>query len=78
MIVIAVTLLNLNMTAKLKATFVIKINILVSNYTIQYQILNSCRIRRLRCVSSHKQITGIDELLVSARQILSQAMKELR
>ena len=30
-----------------------------------------CRIRRLRCVSSHKQIVGIEELLVSARQTLS-------
>jgi len=27
------------------------------------------RIRSLRCVSSHKQIVGIEELFVSARQI---------
>jgi len=38
---VVVTLLNLNMITKLKATFLIKSNILVSNYIIQYQILNN-------------------------------------
>jgi hypothetical protein len=47
MILIVVTLLNLNMTNKLKATFVIKSNILVSNYTILYQILDNVSIHRI-------------------------------
>ena len=40
-------------------------------YVYKYMTCSYCRIRRLRCVSSHKQIVGIQELLVSARQILS-------